>query len=73
MKKFITAAAFSAAVILSAAEQTLFKSDFKNNRDMKGWYDFHNSYYHGTPLSKPKAPLRPSPPRRAPSSAGRRR
>lgn len=58
MKKFITAAAFSAAVILSAAEQTLFKSDFKNNRDMKGWYDFHNSYYHGTPLSKPKAPLR---------------
>ena len=33
MKKFITAAAFSAAVILSAAEKTLFKSDFKKDRD----------------------------------------
>ena len=58
MKKLFTTTVFCAAVFLSAAEQTLFKSDFKKDRDLKGWYDTHNSYYQGTPLSKPKSKLR---------------
>ena len=52
----IAAACF--AFSASAAEEILFQSDFKNNRDLKTWFDVGNGYIKGVPQTKPTKPLR---------------
>lgn len=58
MKSFIFTLAACAAIAMPAAEEVLFRSDFKNDRELKGWFDVGNGYIQGVPQTKPTKGLR---------------
>ena len=58
MKSFIITLAACAAIAMPAAEEVLFRSDFKNDRELKGWFDVGNSYIQGVAQTKPTKGLR---------------
>jgi len=58
MKSFIFTLAACAAIAMPAAEEVLFRSDFRNDRELKGWFDVGNSYIQGVPQAKPTKGLR---------------
>ena len=57
MKKLFLALTACSAVSLLAAEEILFQSNFKDNRDLKTWFDVGNGYIQGVPQAKPTKPL----------------
>ena len=58
MKSFIFTLTACAAIAMPAAEEVLFRSDFKHDRELKGWFDVGNSYIQGVPQTKPTKGLR---------------
>lgn len=58
MKTLLLTLAACAALSLTAAEEVLFQSNFKANRELKGWFDVSNGYTQGVPLAKPSRPLK---------------
>lgn len=58
MKSFFLTLAVCTAFSISAAEELLFQSNFKENRDLKGWFDISNGYIQGVPQSKPTKALK---------------
>lgn len=57
MKKITIALALCAVFSLTAAEQVLYKSDFKNDKSLTGWFDVKNGYTSGVPQKKPTKAL----------------
>ena len=58
MKSFIITLAACAAIAMPAAEEVLFRSDFKNDRELKSWFDISNGYIQGVPQAKPTKGLK---------------
>jgi hypothetical protein len=58
MKSLLFTLSACALFFLSAGEEILFQSNFKENRELKNWFDVGNGYIKGVPQPKPVKQLK---------------